>query len=88
MSLLPPAETPLNRHSIKSLEIWLAGLGAMQSETDACRWDWLMPQWSAQILIEQDELRVIWAKDGQSNQCCFPYGLSRSDVEIAMKQGP
>ncbi len=88
MLSLPPSETPLNRHSLKSLETWLEKLGAVQNKTDISKWDWCMPKWSAQIQIEQEELRVTWHKDGQCNQCCFPYGLSRSDVENVIIQGP
>jgi len=88
MLQLPPAETPLNRHSLSALETWLQELGAKRSKTDACKWEWIRPQWSAEIQIEVDELRVTWDKDGHRNQCCFPYGLPRCDVEIAIKQGP
>ncbi len=85
---LPPEKTPLNRHSLTALENWLRQLGAERSKTDACSWEWMMPQWSAEIQLEVDELRVTWNKDGQLNQCSFPYGLPRCDVETAIKQGP
>ena len=85
---LPPPETPLNRHSLSALEVWLGDLGAQRSRTDPCCWTWVLPQWSAEIQMEKDELRVTWKKGGQCNQCCFPYGLSRSDVEVAISQGP
>ncbi|HJM80686.1 MAG: DUF3143 domain-containing protein [Prochlorococcus sp.] len=88
MSLLPPKQTPLNRHSLASLENWLRQLGAERSSSDPCRWIWLLPQWSAEILLEQEELRVVWEQDGQRSQCCLPYGLPRCDVEAALLAGP
>ena len=86
--MLPPIDTPLNQHSLLALETWLNDLGATQSKQDPCLWTWLMPEWSAEIKIEKDELEVIWEKDGKRNRCCFPYGLSRKDVQNAIIDGP
>ncbi len=86
--MLPPSTTPLNRHSLNGLESWLRQLGAQRSDDDRCRWTWVLSGWTNEILLAQDELRVTWLKDGQSTSCCFSYGLSRSDVEAAIKQGP
>tara|TARA_Y100001968_G_C19135556_1_gene608892 strand:+ start:364 stop:630 length:267 start_codon:yes stop_codon:yes gene_type:complete len=88
MSNLPIAETPLNQHSLSSLELWLHKLGAQQSDEDKCVWIWSMPAWSAEIKLEQEEMRVTWEKDGLKNQRSFSYGLTRHDVESAMIQGP
>ena len=88
MSQLPPAQTPLNQHSLAGLESWLKELGAKQNQTDPCLWIWLMPKWSAEIKIKCDELQVTWEKDGKRNQCSFPYGLSRKDIQIAITEGP
>ena len=88
MSPLPPAQTPLNQHSLSSLEDWLIQLGAKRSKVDPCKWHWLFSNWTAEITLDQDELRIIWDKSGKLSHCCFPYGLSRSDVEIAIKEGP
>ncbi len=88
MSLLPPASTPLNQHSLRALEEWLRSLGAEKSEDDPCVWLWQIRQCSAQIVMKQDELRVIWIKDDESSQLSFTYGLPRQDVEAALKQGP
>ncbi len=60
MSSLPPEQTPLDRHSLVSLESWLLRLGAERSCEDPCRWIWLRPEWSAEIVLEQEELRVAW----------------------------
>ena len=88
MSQLPIAETPLNQHSLTSLELWLHQLGAQRSQEDRCLWLWSMPNWSAEIKMESDELRVTWDKEGKKNQRCFSYGLTRQDVESAIIQGP
>ena len=85
---LPPEKTQFNRDSLLAFENWLRQLCAERSKTDACSWEWMMPQWSAEIQLEVDELRVTWNKDGQLNQCSFPYGLSRKDVQIVISEGP
>ena len=87
MSLLPSSQTPLNRHSLQSLELWLTELGANRSTRDPCLWSWITAEWRAEIKFEQDELIVTWNKEEQSSSCSFSYGLSRSDVENAMKEG-
>ena len=88
MSLLPPSETPLNQHSLKALEGWLHELGAKPSENDPCLWNWSMPTWSAEIKMNAENLTILWSKDGKTNQCNFPYGLSRKDVQTALIEGP
>ena len=88
MTSLPGAQIPLNQHSLGSIELWLNELGAKKSTNDPCLWLLKTVNWSAEIKIEQDELRVVWEKDGKRNQCCFSYGLSRQDIEFAMMQGP
>ncbi len=93
MSILPPANTPLNQHSLRALELWLNSLGAEKNNDNPCIWNWVMPQWSAEIYVRQDELMVIWGdKEGESDkkfsQFSFPYGLPRQDVEAALRHGP
>ena len=88
MTLLPPINTPLNQHSLSALELWLTELGAEQNVDDRCLWNWVTPNWRAEIQVEFESLLVTWEKDGIKNQRSFPYGLSRNDVEAAMRQGP
>ncbi len=88
MSLLPSADTPLNQHSLTAIERWLQEMGAEQSNKNLSQWVWNSEDWSAEIWIEQDELRVVWKKDGNQNQCSFPYGLTRRDIQAAMDEGP
>ena len=88
MSNLPSPETPLNQHSLVAIESWLHGMGANKSKADPCLWVWVTPQWSAEIKLERDELKVTWEHNGQSRQRAFPYGLPRYDVQIAIAEGP
>ncbi|WP_322758792.1 DUF3143 domain-containing protein [Synechococcus sp. CBW1107] len=46
------------------------------------------PRWSAQIVLEVDELKVTWHQEGQQSVRHFPYGLPRADVEAAILAGP
>ena len=85
---LPPRQTPLNQHSLMSLEAWLHQLGSEQNEEDRCCWTLVMPEWTAEIQINQSELLVVWEKKGRKTKCTFSYALSREDVEAAMVQGP
>ncbi len=91
---LPSPDTPLNQHSLGALELWLMNLGAEKCTENPCLWRWNnMPQWSAEIYFQKDELMVIWDKinnEGKekTSQFSFPYGLPRQDVEAALNHGP
>ncbi|MFL0791848.1 MAG: hypothetical protein AB8B70_01605 [Prochlorococcus sp.] len=52
MSSLPSAETPLERHSLTSLEAWLQQLGAERLGGDPCQWMINGPCWTAEIQLE------------------------------------
>ncbi len=88
MSILPPANTPLNQHSLGALELWLVNLGAEKDNHNPCLWKWVVNQCTAEISIKQDELIVAWNKNETKSQYSFPYGLPREDVEAALKHGP
>ncbi len=88
MSLLPPAQTPLNQHSLLALELWLKKIGAERKSKDPSLWTLIRPEWSAEIRMEKEELRVTWEQEGMKKQRCFPYGLSRDDAEAAISEGP
>ena len=79
---------PLNQHSLMALEGWLTSFGAKRSIEDVSLWELSFPQWSAEIQLEQDEIRVIWQKKGRRSECCFSYGLTQKDVEDAIFEGP
>ena len=63
MYLVPPPQTPLNRHSLLALETWLEQLGAKRSSSDPSLWIWQRAQWFAEIEIGQADLIVISDKN-------------------------
>ena len=88
MADLPADATPLYRHTLPALETWLRQLGARQQGAHGAAWDLHRPEWSAEIVLEVEELAVRWHHDGQRSVRHFPYGLSRADVEAAILAGP
>jgi len=72
MTEMPSSQTPLYHHPLPALE----------------HWDLHRPEWSAQIELEVDELKVSWHSDGQVCVRHFPYGLSRADAEAVILAGP
>ncbi|KGG14765.1 hypothetical protein EV06_1827 [Prochlorococcus sp. MIT 0602] len=78
----------MNQHSLVALELWLRTLGAEQNTQNPCLWIWKKSQWSAEIMIQQDELTIVWSDSGMKSQFSFPYGLPRQDIEAALKHGP
>tara|TARA_Y100001970_G_scaffold294225_1_gene448789 strand:+ start:4700 stop:4966 length:267 start_codon:yes stop_codon:yes gene_type:complete len=79
---------PLNQHSLISLEDWLFNIGACKNEKDPSTWILSLEDWSAEIIMGQDELKVIWLQGDRSFQRSFPYSFMREDVERAIIQGP
>ena len=89
MSDLPSQSTPLNQHSIRALEQWLASLGASRVDGDPCLWSLVTPEWTAVLELEREDLRVAWQRPDQADRVCsLPYGLPRADVEAAIQAGP
>ena len=43
---------------------------------------------TAEIRLQQADLAVIWSPKEAPRPCVFPYGLSRADVEAALRLGP
>ena len=86
---LPSQSTPLNQHSLRALEQWLASLGASRVDGDPCLWAVVTPEWTAELQLEREDLRVAWQRPDQSDRVCsLPYGLPRADVEAAILAGP
>lgn len=85
---VPGVNTPLYHHPLPCLEAWLSTMGAQQQRGNRCIWDLHCPQWSAEIELEVDELKVSWHQEGQVWVRHFPYGLSRQDAERAIFAGP
>ena len=88
MASLPSADTPLNQHSLRALEQWLQALGATRSDQDPCDWVWEQSAWSALLRLDQQDLGVIWTSEQPTRSCSYPYGLTREDVEAALRLGP
>ena len=89
MSDLPSQSTPLNQHSLRALEQWLTSLGASRVDGDPGLWSLVTPEWTAELQLEREDLRVAWQRPDQSDRVCtLPYGLPRADVEAAIQAGP
>jgi hypothetical protein len=72
-----------------ALEQWLRDLGAEPAPDAPSRWTLQAPTWSAELTLEQEDLRVTWLQpEAEPRQCCLPYGLSRADVQAAIQAGP
>ena len=85
--MIPP-DTPINQHSLQSLELWLKGLGATKDIDNPSKWYLLLSNWKATIIFEQEDLSVLWESEGQETKRSFSYCISREDVENAILLGP
>ncbi len=85
--MLPP-NTPINQHSLQSLELWLEGLGATKDIDNPSKWDLLLSNWKATIIFEQEDLSVVWESEGELTKRLFSYCINREDIENAILQGP
>ena len=90
MSALPSETTPLNQHSLRALELWLQELGATRIDDDPCQWLLEASEWRAVLLLDRDDLKIQWMPSSSATptSCSLPYGLSRGDVEAAIRAGP
>ena len=82
------SNTPINQHSLQSLELWLTDLGAKKDIDNPSKWNLLLSNWNATIIFEQEDLSVIWQIGGRETKRLFSYGINREDVENAILQGP
>ena len=83
-----PSNTPINQHSLQSLELWLKTLGAKKDIDNPSKWNLLLTNWNATIIFEQEDLSVVWESDGEETKRLFSYCINREDVENAILQGP
>ena len=83
-----PSNTPINQHSLQSLELWLKGLGATQDLDNPSKWYLSLSSWKATIFFEQEDLSVVWESKGELTKRLFSYCLNREDIENAILQGP
>ena len=80
---------PLNQHSLMEIENWLNQMGASNSSTNPCHWELKNKNWFAEIILTEEELKVVW-KD-ESNSCIkrsFSYDFLINDIEQAIMDGP
>ena len=47
-----PSDTPINQHSLQSLELWLKGLGATRFNNPS-KWCLVLADWQATIILER-----------------------------------
>ena len=79
---------PINQHSLKSLELWLTGLGAVKDIINPSKWYLFLSNWNATIIFEREDLSVLWESEEQETKRLFSYFINREDVENAILQGP
>ena len=85
--MIPP-DTPINQHSLQSLELWLKGLGAKKDIENPSKWHLLLSNWKATIIFQQEDLSVVWDSKGELTKRLFSYCINREDIENAILQGP
>ena len=83
-----PSDTPINQHSLQSLELWLKDLGATKDTNNPSKWYLLRSTWKATIIFEQEDLSVVWESEGKLTKRLFSYCINREDIENAILQGP
>ena len=83
-----PSDTPINQHSLQSLELWLKGLGATKDLDNPSKWYLVLSNWKATITFEQEDLSVVWESSGELTKRLFSYCINREDIENAILQGP
>ena len=83
-----PSNTPINQHSLQSLELWLRDLGATKDIDNPSKWNLLLSNWNATISFEQEDLSVVWESGGKLTKRLFSYCINREDIENAILQGP
>ena len=88
MTPVIPPDTPINQHSLQSLELWLKGLGATKDIDNPSKWHLLLSNWKATITFEQEDLSVVWESSGELTKRLFSYCINREDIENAILQGP
>ena len=82
------SDTPINQHSLQSLELWLKDLGATKDIDNPSIWYLSLSNWKATITFEQEDLCVVWESRGELTKRLFSYCINRGDIENAILQGP
>ena len=82
------SDTPINQHSLQSLELWLRDLGATKDIDNPSKWYLILSNWNVTIIFEQEDLSVVWESGGELTKRLFSYFNNREDIENAIFQGP
>ena len=82
------SDTPINQHSLQSLELWLKDLGATKDIDNPSKWYLILSNWNATIIFEQEDLSVVWESGGKLTKRLFSYCNNREDIKNAIFQGP
>ncbi len=85
---LPQADTALYNHPLPAIEHWLASQGCRQDDQNPSIWYITRPEWSAELFMDVEDIRVRYIMGGKDLHRAFPYSLSRRDVEEAIFAGP
>ncbi|MFN3926767.1 MAG: DUF3143 domain-containing protein [Pseudanabaenaceae cyanobacterium] len=85
---LPPPDTPLYNHPLPQIEEWLRAKGCRQDNYNPSIWYVDTPQWSAELIMDVEDIRVRYASGDRDIWRAFPYSLSRQDIEDAIFSGP
>ena len=58
-------------------------------DDNPCQWMLERSEWRALLLLEREDLKVIWRPGSpvEMEQSSLPYVLSRADVEAAIQAG-
>ena len=83
-----PSDTPINQHSLNSLELWLIELGAKKDVTNPSKWHLELSDWHATIVLEKEDISVVWKSGDLITKRLFSYCINREDIENAILQGP
>lgn len=82
---MPPASTPLFKHPLPMLELWLSEQGCQRDTDDQSRWFCDRPEWKAELSLEETTIDVRYTyTDGNTKRLSFPYSLSRQDLDDAI----
>ena len=73
MTKLPSNQTPLNQHSLDALEYWFKELGAEQLSTDKSLWTLSNEFWKTEIILQKDDLKIVWFHNEKTTQCILSY---------------
>lgn len=85
---MPPDSTPLFKHPLPMLELWLEEQGCNRDRDMQNRWYCDRPEWKAELTLEETTIDVQYTyASGETKTLSFPYSLSRQDLDAAIFEG-